>query len=134
MSGLSIGQLAKLANVSIDTIRFYEKAGLLARNVRRPSGFRQYSDVDLRQLTFIRRGRSLGFSLDEIRALLALEPTTAGDSAVVAEQLQVIDRKIGELTRWRRGLLALTDGSKPVSTSILDCFPEHSVATDTSTE
>jgi len=123
MPGLAIGKLAKLANVSIDTIRFYEKAGLLSPNVRRPSGFRQYSEIDLRQLRFIRRGRQLGFSLEEIRALLALEPTTAGDSSVIAQQMRVVDRRIEDLTKWRRGLLQLREANKPAS--ILDYFPDE---------
>jgi DNA-binding transcriptional MerR regulator len=130
MQGFSIGRLAKLASVSIDTIRFYEKAGVLSPNVRRPSGFRQYSDVDLRQLRFIRRGRQLGFSLEEIRALLTLELTSASDSSVVAQQLRVIDRKIEDLTKWRRGLLQLNEASKPAS--ILDCFPDQVAGPDTS--
>ena len=130
MPGFAIGRLAKLANVSIDTIRFYEKAGVLSPNVRRPSGFRQYSAVDLRQLRFIRRGRQLGFSLEEIRALLALEPTTAGDSSVVAQQMRVIDRKIEDLTKWRRGLLQFSEASKPAS--ILDYCPDEVAGPDSS--
>jgi DNA-binding transcriptional MerR regulator len=130
MPGIAIGKLAKLANVSIDTIRFYEKAGLLSPNVRRPSGFRQYSDVDLRQLRFIRRGRQLGFSLEEIRALLALEPATAADSSVVVQQMRVIDRKIEDLTKWRRSLLQLSAASKPAP--ILDYFPDEVDGPDSS--
>jgi MerR family copper efflux transcriptional regulator len=105
MQGLSIGQLAKLANVSIDTIRFYEKAGLLAPHGRRPSGFREYSEVDLKQLRFIRRGRSLGFSLEEIGQLLALDRVEGIGSAVLADKLRIVDRKIEELQRWRSGLM-----------------------------
>ena len=63
MSRLSIGQLAKAANVSIHTIRYYEKAGLLPQPARQPYGFRQYAAEDLLQLKFVRQARSLGFPL-----------------------------------------------------------------------
>ena len=127
MQGLSIGQLAKLANVSIDTIRFYEKAGLLAPHGRRPSGFRQYSELDLKQLRFIRRGRSLGFSLEEIGELLALERAEGPGSAVLTENLGIVDRKIEELQRWRSGLLQfMRDGRQREGGpgSILEHFAE----------
>ena len=130
MSGLSIGRLAKLANVSIDTIRFYEKAGLLAPHVRRPSGFREYSPLDLRQLRFIRRGRLLGLSLEEIGELLALEGGQEPTASLLQQKLRVIDRKIEELERWRSGLLEfLGRPATPGRASILDCFiddPEDS--------
>lgn len=124
MQALSIGQLAKLANVSIDTIRFYEKAGLLAPHLRRPSGFREYSGLDLKQLRFIRRGRSLGFSLEELGQLLALEqPEGIIGSAVLAAKLTIVDRKIEELQRWRSGLMLFMDrGAR--SGSILEHFAD----------
>lgn len=127
MQGLSIGQLAKLANVSIDTIRFYEKAGLLPPHVRRPSGFREYSELDLKQLRFIRRGRLLGFSLEEIGELLALDRVEGPAASVVAEKLRIIDRKIGELQRWRTCLLQFMSEDKPPDggpRSILDHFSD----------
>lgn len=127
MHRLSIGRLAKLANVSIDTIRFYDKAGLLAPHVRRPSGFREYSLIDLKRLAFIRRGRLLGFSLEEIGEFLTLKGGAASD--MVHRQLQVIDRRIEELTRWRRGLLDFLETPATVDPgghSILDCFNDKS--------
>lgn len=127
MQGLSIGQLAKLANVSIDTIRFYEKTGLLPAHARRPSGFREYAELDLKQLRFIRRGRLLGFSLEQIGELLALDRAEGPASSVVAEKLQIIDRKTGELQRWRTGLLRFMNerkqGGRP--SSILDHFSDE---------
>ena len=72
MSGFTIGKLAKAAHVRIDTIRFYEKLGLLSPQ-RRPSGFREYSEHDRERLVFIRRARALGFSLDEISRFLLLK-------------------------------------------------------------
>jgi MerR family copper efflux transcriptional regulator len=128
MHGLSIGRLAKVANVTIDTIRFYEKAGLLAPHVRRPSGFREYSVADLKRLKFIRRGRLLGFSLEELGELLTLKVGEESGSNVIREHLRVIDRKIGELTRWRRGLLDFLETPatpEPDGHSILDCFTDE---------
>jgi len=128
MHGLSIGRLAKLANVSIDTIRFYEKAGLLSPHVRRPSGFREYSATDLKRLKFIRRGRLLGFSLEELGELLTLKVGEELGSSVIGEHLRVIDRKIEELTRWRRGLLDFLETPatpEPDGHSILDCFTDE---------
>ena len=131
MQVLSIGQLAKLANVSIDTIRFYEKAGLLPPHVRRPSGFRKYSEADLKQLRFIRRGRVLGFSLEDIGEFLALEKAEGGASNLVSEKVRIIDERIDELQQWRGALLRFSgEGTSRTGqrSSILDHFPEESAS------
>lgn len=106
MRALSIGRLAKAANVSIDTVRFYEKSGLLPPAARRPSGFREYTDLDLRQLVFIRRARGLGFSVDEIGELLHLNDETDFQriNAVIAQKRSLVDSRINELQRWREAL------------------------------
>jgi MerR family copper efflux transcriptional regulator len=125
MHGFSIGRLAKLANVSIDTIRYYEKAGLLAPHVRRPSGFREYSLDHLKQLRFIRRGRSLGFSLEEIKELLALDSSRDGATGVARHKLRIIQSKIQELERWSACLSEFIGDratAQPVPYSLLDCF------------
>lgn len=129
MQGLSIGKLARGANVSIDTIRFYEKSGLLPRPARLPSGFRKYSSRDLQQLRFIRRGRELGLSLHDIGELLALdeERDAVAVGATIDRQLQAMDRKLERLRRWRECLLALRgqcDGLQRPSDSIVAYFPE----------
>jgi MerR family copper efflux transcriptional regulator len=69
---MSIGQLAKSAQVGIDTVRFYEKHGLLPKPQRKASGYRQYSVDDARRLVFIRRAKELGFTLADIGELLKL--------------------------------------------------------------
>ncbi|MBL8265697.1 MerR family DNA-binding protein [Steroidobacter sp.] len=134
MQAFSIGRLAKLANVSIDTIRFYEKAGLLAADFRRPSGFREYSQLNLKQLRFIRRGRLLGFSLEEISELLALDSAHDAATTVVQQKLRVIDGKIDELKRWRTHLVEFLDApttAEPGRQSILNCFSEESAEAET---
>lgn len=106
MSGTTIGKLAKAAQVPVDTIRFYEKCGLLQPQ-RRPSGYREYSSGDLARLKFIRRTRMLGFSLDEIAQLLAVE--TEHDhsklDALVTAHLRAIDQKISQLRSWRNAVI-----------------------------
>ena len=108
MSVLSIGQLAKSAQVGVDTIRFYEKHGLMPRAARRPSGYREYGGDDVRRLQFIRRAKLLGFSLDEIGELLALkhQPTHGVEKAraVAREKLRQVDAKIAELQQLRKVL------------------------------
>lgn len=131
MRGLSIGKLAQAAEVSIDTIRFYEKSGLLRQPARRPSGFREYSELDLRQLRFVRRARSLGFSIEVIAELLALEneQDIVVAQAVIEQKLLVIDRKIVELQHWRCALRELLQSAlhSPDSRSVLD-FVEGAAA------
>lgn len=72
MSSLSIGQLAKHAGVGVDTVRYYERDGLLSPAGRLASGYRRYGVTELKRLRFIRRAKALGFSLDDIRSLLTL--------------------------------------------------------------
>lgn len=105
MSALSIGQLAKSAQVGVDTIRFYEKQGLMPRAMRRASGYREYGHDDLLRLKFIRRAKDLGFSLEEIAELLALKrlPSRGVEKvkAVARQKLLQVDVKLAELQRLR---------------------------------
>ena len=106
MAILTIGKLAKSAQVRVDTIRFYEKCGLLQPQ-RRPSGFREYTQDHLLRLVFIRRARSLGFSLEEIDQLIRVddEHDTSKLQRAVGDHLRVIDGKISALREWRSALL-----------------------------
>ena len=98
MSRYTIGKLARAADVSIDTIRFYEKFGLLQPSSR-PSRFREYSHEDLQDLIFIRRARELVFSIEAIGQLLrlegAVEPVLI--QSTVEDHLAVVDPTISEL-------------------------------------
>lgn len=71
-SRLTIGPLSKRTGCNIETIRYYERVGLLPAPGRSPGGYRLYEDQHLKRLTFIRRARALGFSIDEVRKLLRL--------------------------------------------------------------
>jgi MerR family copper efflux transcriptional regulator len=111
METYSIGQLAKKANVNLETIRYYERRGLLAEPPRNKSGHRQYSIKDLRRTEFIKRTQSLGFSLHEISGLLSLkvesDKTCADVKLRVKSKLIDIEEKIETLQRMREVLLKL---------------------------
>jgi Hg(II)-responsive transcriptional regulator len=108
---MKIGALAKQANVNIDTVRYYERQGLLPAPQRLMSGYRQYETGDVARLRFVRRAKALGFTLIEIRELLTLsshrEDDMAGMKAAAIEKLADVEDKLTELTRIRDGLKAL---------------------------
>lgn len=109
MSTFGIGQLAKQAGVAIDTVRYYERDGLLAPSKRLASGYRRYGDNELKRLRFIRRAKALGFTLEDIRGLLALSAERSVDKVKRAAEhkLNDIDQRIAELERVRAGLHSL---------------------------
>lgn len=111
MPTFSIGQLAKLAEVAIDTVRYYERDGLLAPSGRLASGYRRYGDAELKRLRFIRRAKALGFSLEDIRGLLALSDgrSVAQVKRTAQTKLVDIEQRIAELERIRAGLRQLID-------------------------
>ena len=80
---LSIGSLAKQAGVNLETLRFYERRGLLPEPPRTKSGYRMYPSEAVKRLRFIKRAQELGFSLDEVEELLALQLSPRGTSAQV---------------------------------------------------
>jgi MerR family copper efflux transcriptional regulator len=109
MESIGIGALAKRAGVGIDTVRYYERAGLLAPKTRLSSGYRRYSELELTRLRFIRRAQILGFSLKEVRELLAL--SAQRDVARVKRSAQAkladVEARIAELEKIRQGLTTL---------------------------
>jgi DNA-binding transcriptional MerR regulator len=90
--------LSQLSGVNIETIRYYEKVDLLTATIRAPNGYRQYDDASVERLAFIRRGRQLGFTIDEIRGLIALahhpELPCADADRVTRDHLDDIEEKI----------------------------------------
>ena len=105
---MQIGQLATQAGVAIDTVRYYERQGLLPPPQRRASGYRQYDTQDIARLRFIRRAKDLGFSLQEILDLLQLSGHSQADRAEVRalaqQRLADIERKLHELEAMRATL------------------------------
>jgi MerR family copper efflux transcriptional regulator len=110
---LTIGAVAKRVGVAIDTIRYYEREGLLPEPARRASGYRSYGEGTITQLRFIRRAKDLGFTLEEIYGLLALSRDRQhGVKAVkqrAQQRLAAIETRIADLQRVRDGLLQLVD-------------------------
>lgn len=122
MDMLSIGQVARLAGVGVETVRFYEREGLLEVPPRRASGYRQYNEQVVKRLHFIKRAQKLGFSLKEITELLTLRVdghTTCDEVKQCAEaKLAEVERKMAELQRMRHALLqvaALCTGEGPAN-------------------
>lgn len=108
---LTIGQLARRASVHIETVRFYERRALLEAPPRTAAGHRVYAPGTVRRIRFIKQAQQLGFTLDEIRELLALaRDSHAGCGAAQAragEAIVRLDAKIAELTRMRDALSEL---------------------------
>ncbi|HTZ91194.1 MAG TPA: MerR family transcriptional regulator [Streptosporangiaceae bacterium] len=103
MSGMTIGKLAAAEGVGVETVRFYQRRGLLPEPERRGSGYREYTDADRSRLVFIRRARSLGFTLGEIAELLgpAEAQSTAEIQTAAQARLTAIDEQVRELMRQR---------------------------------
>lgn len=111
MDSMGIGALAKRAGVGVDTVRYYEREGLLKPMQRLASGYRRYSQHEVSRLRFIRKAQGLGFSLREIRELLALSShrDVARVKARAKTRLADVDRRIAELQRVRTALAALVE-------------------------
>jgi DNA-binding transcriptional MerR regulator len=103
MAALTIGKLAAAEGVGVETVRFYQRRGLLAQPERRASGYREYSKADRWRLAFIRRARALGFTLAEIADLLGpAEARSAADIAqAAAVKLAAVDEQIRKLALLR---------------------------------
>ena len=110
---LKSGQLARQTGINPQTIRYYERVGLLPRPRRLPSGYRVFSTDDVRRVRFIKRAQALGFALTEIKALLALDRQPRGDCAdvgrLVQHQIEAIDSRIEHLGKIREALARLAD-------------------------
>ena len=103
MAGLTIGKFAAAEGVGVETVRFYQRRGLLALPERRNSGYREYTEADQWRLAFIRRARLLGFTLGEIRELLGPAEARSTDDIMRAAQakLEAIEEQARELAALR---------------------------------
>jgi Cu(I)-responsive transcriptional regulator len=108
MDRLTIGDLAKATGTKVETIRYYERIGLLPAPARTAGNYRAYAAGHLGRLSFIRRARDLGFSLDQVRELLALadqrQRSCEAVDAIAREHLAEVERKIADLAALRREL------------------------------
>lgn len=111
MLGMTIGQLAKATATQVETVRYYEKIGLLPKVARTAGNYRSYGSAEVSRLSFIRRARDLGFGLDQVRTLLSLaddRDRPCGEVDALARQhLEAVDRKIVDLTALRGELSSL---------------------------
>ena len=111
MGKMTISQLARKSSVNLETIRYYERRGLIPKPPRNASGYRQYSQEDIARTKFIKRAQMLGFSLREILEILSLrmEPgKTCGDmKARVEAKIEDVEQKIADLRQMQEALLNL---------------------------
>ena len=123
-ASLSIGKVARRAGVGVETIRFYERQGLLTAPIRKESGYRLYPEHVLGRIRFIRRAKELGFSLREIKELLELRRNSSAPCEDVCAKAQAkianIEGKIAMLTKMKQALSELFAACQ-VGASLGDC-------------
>ena len=106
-----IGEAADQAGVNVQTLRYYERRGLLPKTPRRQSGYREFADDAVRVVRFIKRAQDLGFSLDEVEELLRLRRNSGRSRqrvrAVAEQRIREVEKKIAELERMRGALRTL---------------------------
>ena len=128
---MMIGQLAAATGTKINTIRFYEDIGLMPKAERTTSGRRTYGKSDFVRLSFIRHGRSMGFSVNDIRSLMALsdqpERDCAEAAAIARRHLDEVEDRIASLQRLRVELQKLAtscDGGKAAQCRVIETIAE----------
>ena len=126
---MKIGDLARLTSTRVETIRFYEKEGLIPPPGRTGSNYRVYEMSHLNRLSFIRRSRDLGFTLDQVRKLLALADDRSAPcaevDAIAAEHIAEIDKKVKDLMALRDQLalkFSDCDGASIAACRIIDAL------------
>jgi len=128
-----IGELADRAGVNLQTVRYYERRGLLPEPARTGSGYREYGEEDVHRLRFIRRAQELGFTLSEIGELLSLRVDPGRSAEDVRrralEKIQGVRQKIRDLQRIRRALERLVAACEAHG-SPEECAIMHAIAGD----
>lgn len=108
----TIGKLAKELDISVETIRFYERQGLIEQPLKPESGYRMYGDALVNQLKFIIKAKALGFTLKEIGSLMSLSGNCADIESMGLQKLQLIRDKIDDLQRLEKVIQDMTDSCK----------------------
>lgn len=120
---MRIGEVAKSTGLKVDTIRFYEMEGLVADAGRSKANYRVYGQEQVNRLSFIKRSRDLGFTLEQVRELLRITDDPLGScaevDAIASNHLEAIDQKLAALTAMRGELLARLE--RCVGRSIAGC-------------
>ena len=132
---MSIGKVAAAAAVNIQTIRYYERRGLLSPPRRAPSGYRQYNEDAVARLRFIKHAQELGFSLNEIDELLALRirrgTACDGVERKTREKIDLVEQRIRDLERIKRTLQKLANACAAQKLTeecpILEALEDHAV-------
>jgi MerR family mercuric resistance operon transcriptional regulator len=127
MRGITTGALASAAGVNLETVRYYERIGLMPRPPRTEGGHRAYESGHVRRLSFIRRARELGFSIDEVRALLALanpeHRSCAEAKSIASVHLTDVRAKLADMAKLEGLLTAAISrctGEPTVACPVLD--------------
>jgi len=120
--GLTIGRLARAAGVNVETIRYYQRIGLIEAPAKPAQGYRRYAAGTVARVRFIRRAQDLGFSLKEISELLALNDGDCREARGIAVQKQaLIEQRIADLARMRDALADLVDACRRSETEGAAC-------------
>lgn len=109
LSDITIGRLAEAADVNVETIRYYQRRGLMPEPDKPHSGHRRYTDADLRRMQFIKRAQALGFTLDDIGSLLELDRAYACSETreLAVHKLAIIESKLADLKAMQKALTSL---------------------------
>lgn len=131
MEKITIGKLAELVDVNVETIRFYHREGILKEPAKRTNGYRYYSEEDAFKITFIKKVKELGFSLKEIKDLLEINTKPKGTCDLVKEKVSQkmleIDEKIKNLTQIKKSLKEISkacdlNSSEMKKIKVMNCF------------
>jgi MerR family mercuric resistance operon transcriptional regulator len=123
MEDLTIGRLADAAGVNIETVRYYERRGLLDEPPRSPAGYRQYSDADLWRLRFIGRAKRLGFTLAQIAEIMSPPESAGAVLAAARAKIAAVDEerhRLADLHGRLEQLVALCEDGDPSDCAALD--------------
>jgi Hg(II)-responsive transcriptional regulator len=128
MASMKIGAIAKRSGIGIETIRFYEREGLLQKPLRQPSGYRQFDESTLERLEYIRSAKELGFTLSEIRTLLELSFSAHASCEHIQQKaedkLADVEEKIRSLQKMRRSIKGLLKRCRAKNAAV-DCPLVH---------
>jgi MerR family mercuric resistance operon transcriptional regulator len=125
MNGMTIGALAKAAEVHVETVRYYQRRGLLDQPKRHLGSVRRYGETAVKRLRFVRRAQELGFSLEEIKTLVRLgeTPNCRGARDLAARKLELVNHRLADLRRMQsalQGLVAQCAQGRKRSCPIID--------------
>ena len=127
MKPMKIGEVSRLSGTGIETIRFYEREGLLLKPQRQPSGYRQYDDTTIERLNYIRRAKELGFTLAEVKELLELSSAHSNCQHIrqrADEKITDIETKVRSLQQMKRSLGKIVERCR-AKNSTEDCPLVH---------